>query len=454
MSHYVYEYLADTFILHIEHIKENYRRFTDDEITQLLQDYREYSLNLLNSQSLTIASSEESISSIATGTMSDLSSLKRTALYLDQIVVSDPVFEQSRLFSEVDVSLAKFIGKKEENLIDRVSLSRAAQKLIDLRPFVVGGYVKLYPLSYHQERQGNVPFLYSNVGFEDALPKNLLKYYNRRAKVRTVNAVDGKLMVMEHLENCRQIDIQFEGMRGGFGMGYTLTSGEFEALDEDVNFLLKQNIPTTLPELDVFDGWVKQSINRTARNHFDDLQKRILLAEQLNCIFCCEYEFENNLLRTNPKNDKIPSNTLKSTLEIDVPYLDSVSVEDLMSLRNSDGEAFQNFRLEHERIVRSARHETSPEKVRAIVEDGHHELLEVQVKQLTPKIKSYRRIMSIEGIIGVAGLAASIPTGGVSVYVTVLAALAGCKSYLEYASKLKSNPCYFMWKVKKLTKTQ
>ncbi|HIF9241232.1 TPA: hypothetical protein ACX6RC_003817 [Photobacterium damselae] len=135
-------------------------------------------------------------------------------------------------------------------------------------------------------------------------------------------------------------------------------------------------------------------------------------------------------------------------MQMDVPFLEQLSSAELMSIRNNDSEAFQSFRTELEKGLRGARHESDPSRVKAIIEDTHHELFEVQMRQIAPQVKHLKRTHFAEACIAVAGLGLSVVTGGASLIAIGIAGLNALKLHNDYKSKVTANPCHFLWNVK------
>ena len=119
-------------------------------------------------------------------------------------------------------------------------------------------------------------------------------------------------------------------------------------------------------------------------------------------------------MNINASESDIKLNALNCTLQMDVGFLDKVSSEDLMSIRNNDGLAFHSFRAELEKGFRAARNEPDPKRVRTIIEDTQHELFEVQMRQIAPKMKQLKKAYLTDVSIAVAGLGLSFLTGGIS----------------------------------------
>ena len=451
MGSYAYDYLNDSLLLDCTLVTRLYSGLSDTVLEQELIKYREYCLKVLP-EIRDVVKSQGVVSCLATDTLSHTSHLKQAALYLEEAVVADPVFELTDFRTQATEALTSFIGMASTPKVDRQKLTKAAVRLIELRPLVAGGYVKLYPVSFELEKGTEVPLLYSDVGFEDCLPPNILKHYKASADVRSVENDNGRMLVMRDLYPCRNISIHFQGMESGFAMGYLLNPTEFEPTDKENVFSLIQKKSSVPPSKADFDAWVYQSVNQTARNHYIDLSKRIALSEYLGCMFATEHPFESNLLNMNVDSTDIQANTLNCTLQMDVPFMEQVSSADLMSIRNTDGEAFQSFRAELEKGLREARYETDPNRVKAIIEDTQHELFEVQMRQIAPQVKHLKRTHFAEASIAVAGLGFSIVTGGASLIATGIAGLNALKSHQDYKSKVTANPSHFLWNVKQKAK--
>lgn len=452
MGSYAYDYLNDSLLLDSTLVTQQYSSISATALEKELRNYREYCLKVLPEVRNRVKVNSETVSCMATDTMSCVSSLKQAALYLEEVVVADPIFKLTDFRTSATESISSFMGMASTPKINRQELANAAIRLIELRPLVAGGYVKLYPVSFELEREAELPLIYSDVGFEDCLPINILEQYQSNAVVRSVQNDNGRMLVMRDLYPCRNISIHFQGMVGGFAMGYLLNPTEIVPTDEKDVYTLIQKKSSIPPSDSYFKDWVKQSVNQTARNHFIDLNKRVVLCDYLGCMFGTEHPFESNLLNMDLGTPDIQSNTLNCTMQMDVPFLNNVSSANLMSIRNNDGEAFQSFRAELEKGLREARHESDPMRIRAIIEDTQHELFEVQMRQIAPQMKHIQRTLLTEAAIASAGLGFSVLTAGTSLLASGLAIAHSYKSYNDYKSKVAANPCHFLWKVKQQAK--
>ncbi|WP_418139826.1 hypothetical protein AB9R84_06355 [Oceanimonas smirnovii] len=384
--------------------------------------------------------------------MSKISRLKQSSLYLEEAVVIDPIFKLTDFRSSYTENLNCFMGLASIPMVNRQELAEAAIRLIELRPLVAGGFVKIYPVTFELERGEGVSFIYSEVGFEDCLPKLVLDKYKLNSVVRSVRVEDGRMLVMRDLYPCRNISVHFQGMESGFVMGYMLNPTKVKPTDKKNVYRFIQEMKSTPPSYENFAAWVNQSVNQTARNHFNELRNRVALCNYFGCMFSTEHYFESELLNMNVGISDIKSNTLNCTMQMDVPFLENVSSSDLMSIRNNDGEAFNAFRAELEKGLRDARSEKDPERVRTIIENTQHELFEVQMSQIAPQVKNIKKMHLAEAAIATAGIGFSVATGGASLLATLISGISACKSWSDYRSKVLSNPCHFIWKVKQKAK--
>lgn len=452
MGSYAYDYLNDSLLLDGTLASRQYRGVSTNVLEKELRNYREYCLKVLPEIRSSVKVNNGTVSCLATDTMSHVSRLKQAALYLEEAVVVDPIFKLTDFRTASTEALTSFMGMTSTPRIDRHELAKAAMKLIELRPLVAGGYVKIYPVSFELEHEAEVPFIYSDVGFKDCLPQLILERYKSKAIVRTVKNNEGRMLVLKNLYPCRNIHIHFKGMQNGFAMGYMLNPTEFQSTDKKDVYTFIQKKTTAPPSKENFNAWVNQSINQTARNHFIELHKRIALCDSIGSMFGTEHQFESDLLNMDVGSRDIQSNTLNCTMQMDIPFLSKVSSADLMSIRNNDGEVFQSFRAELEKGLRSARHESDPAKIRAIIEDTQHELFEVQIRQITSQVKNIKRTYLADAVIAIAGIGFSITTSGASLIATGLSGLNVMKSHSDYKSKVTANPCHFLWKVKQQEK--
>lgn len=450
MSKLIFDFLSDSLLLDTTLINENYRSISNEKLLFEIRAYREYCIKNLGDLTLEINNSTNILSCLGSGGMSELSSLKRSALYVEQMVLPDPIFPFSESDDEFKDALFQYAGLPTRGVINKIKLANAASKLLSTRSMVAAGYIKYYPVSYHSEIL-QIPLGYSEVGFSDVLPSNILDIYRSKAIANSIEKSESGLIIRNDLEICRDIFVRFLGSEGRQGFGYNLMAQKTVSFDEKTRMAeFSMYVPDTPPSKAEFDEWVSESINRSAIHHYQELVKEISLSNKLGSVYSSMSKFNGQLLRSSlfEARKGIAENAIECVLKMELPYMDLISPEDLMSIRQNDGEEFQNFRTHIEDKFKELRHEANPEIVKTKIEDIEHELSEVQLRAISAKIKSVRKVALADVGVAVAGLAAGIATSGMSLLGTLAALMQGAKTYSEYQEKVKENPCYFLWSVK------
>ena len=174
----------------------------------------------------------------------------------------------------------------------------------------------------------------------------------------------------------------------------------------------------------------------------------LILSSRCNASYLTTSEFTHSLLGTCTSKNSIKKHASELVLNMELPFLPNISMSDLMSVRQNDGEAFQAFRRELESKFRELRTETDREKIELKIQNIIHELSEVQVSKIEQKIKGLRKSALAGTVVALGGLAGSVVTSGWSIAGTVIAAANGVRTYSEYREKIRENPAYFLWKVK------
>ena len=135
-------------------------------------------------------------------------------------------------------------------------------------------------------------------------------------------------------------------------------------------------------------------------------------------------------------------------LNFELPCLQGVDPETLMEVRKSEGEAFQAFRDDLESRLLPLKTGGDPEKLRLKVEAAYHEISEVRVRAIQRQITSlWKKALAEAGLLA-GSLVGAVSTGGLSLLTGALAAFQGYKTYSDYYQKVRSNPSFFLYRVK------
>lgn len=446
MGSIIYDYLNNSLLLDESLIADQFQGVSDDELRGALTRYRDFC----------IAHFEELIEEVApeagklrlfAGEIADGRLLKQGAFYLDTVIVTDPLFKLTRPDHQITSAWSKAFGVQHREGLDRDSVVQATKTLLSCRPMVANGYVRFFPTSLENEAPAELPIYASGDGFANALPPHLLALYKDAANVRSVVASEEGLLVQPSLALGRRIHVDFDGIESGTAFGYNLLEQEVVSWDrESGRARVAMRLPKTPPSRDVFDAWVSQSVNSSARTHFEMLHRDIRWSARFGSQYMTRSRFAASVLESTEavSSKSIASSTTNGWLNLDLTTFDNVSMERLMAAR-SDEEAFQRFRLQLERIFRELRLETDPEKRRQKTENALHELLDIQLTEVDSAIRRLKRKGVLTGVGAVASLAAATATSGASLIATMYAAYSGYKTFEEYRISAKESPAYFLW---------
>lgn len=452
MGSILYDFLADSLILNKNSIGNSYENETDARIEKELIEYRNFCIANIDKLGAEIATGTGALSVFTSASDTPIALLKQTALYMNQFVVSDPLYRYTDIETPMKRAISGQLGFNE-NRIDKNSIAKAASYLKSITPMVAGNFVKVFPTELIFTKPADIPLNLPINDNNNLLPPDIRDYFLKRAKVSNLERLkDGGWAIIPNgdLELGRAINIEFEGSMFDRGFLYYLT--EIEVLETDEasgRIKYRQTFPDTLPTAEEFTHWVTQSVNASAKHYFDRASKEVQLSAQLNSSFLTRNELTHDLVTRNfglPAT-KISDFTAQQMLNIELPFLQNINIENIMQVREGDSEVFTNFRVELEKHFRELRSIHDPIIMKQKVENIFHELNDVQVRKVQQKIKHINKQTFISTSIALGGLIGSIPTGGYSLGATLLAMVKGYKDYNEYIEKVKEQPAYFLWKI-------
>lgn len=454
MSHTIFDFLLNSLLSDVSLLQEQYNSISNAELTKELSDYRNYCIKNLPLIESEITSTGDLLRCFGSGQLSELSSLKRTALYVEQIVLPDPIFPLTYTVGEFGNILFEYAGLPNNRPINKAVLATAVTNMLSTRAMVAAGYIKYYPSSYHAEEHDIILSDFSCFGNKQEIPETILSIYRSKAMINNITHIQGRPIIHPNLNISRDILVRFAGLNGR-GAGYKLISSKSNHVDKE-NHRISTSIiiPETPPSKKEFDDWVQRCLISSATNHYQKLLSENSTATKLGSIFSTQSTFDGQILRssTSNMNKDIAENAIDCVLKMQLPYMEKISAEDLMAIRNNDGEEFKNFRVHFEGKLRELRTEVDPKVIKNKIIDIEHELSAVQVRAINSKVKTVRRTVLAEAGIASIGLVAGIATSGFSLLGSLAAVFQGMKTYSEYREKVKENPCYFLWKVQNKAK--
>ncbi len=449
MGSITYDFLNESFLFDPSLVEEGYASVGEKELEKELQKYRDYAISNLPALRNEINDPTQTMRIFGAKDYFSIEHLLQTAFYLDQVVLPDPLLPFSRTEPDVSKTMNEFLGMNKDYSVDRVGLSGAVKRMRQLTPMVAGDFIKFFPISYYLEPDDQIPVSFSPNAYSDILPMQVLGAYRERADVRSLKKDKEGWIVENDLQLGRGIAIHFKEDNDENWHIYNLFEQRIAKVDDETRIAhFEMTLPSELPDKDYFLAWVNQSINQAAIAHYEQLLKSLFLSSWLGVSLITSSPFTHSLLRTDTSKETVQSHTAEQVLNMDLPFIANASVNDIMSVRQSDGEAFELFRRELESKFRELRTIEDPELVRIGIENAVHELSEVQVEKIQQKIRELRKGVFSNAVIAAGGLAGSVVTSGASIAATAVAVANGYKSYSEYREKVRENPAYFLWKMK------
>lgn len=449
MGSIAYHFLTESILFDKSLQNENFRSIPESSLKMELEKYRQHVLSNIVELTQEIQNESSRLKLFGDQDYFSTPHLMQTALYLDQIILPDPIFALSKTTSEISSNMSKFLGMPKNDGIDRKALAIAASKMKTLTPMIACDYLKFFPVSYYAEPSEHIPLTFSSNGYSDALPPEILSIYRDKVEVRSLRKSDNGWIVEDSLNRGRGIAIQFAGDDTNHMHIYHLFENEVVKMDEDTRIVqFRMTLPDALPSTEQFEGWINQSTNQAARGHYAQLYKGLMLSSNFGASYLTSSDFTHSLLGSRNPTEDIESYTSDCVLNLELPFLKGISIDDLMSVRRDDGEAFELFRRELESRFRELRTETDPEILSRKIQNLFHELNEVQVTKINQKVKSMKKGALASSVIAVGGLAGSVVTSGWSIAATIVALANGFQTYSTFREKVKENPSYFLWKVK------
>lgn len=455
MSRIIFDFLLDSFLFNPESVSNNFSGFTDDNLKEELSRYRQHilsNLETINKEITQEASSLGAYFDTSSFIKPSIETLKQTALYYDRTTLDDPLFTFTQPESDTSNSMAKFAGFSPDSSIDRGKLSKAINFMIETQPMVGIDFLKYAPISLIHEPPQDIPLTYSETLYAERVPGELIGWFHKKVKVLPLRQKDNGMLFTtpgDTLEPCRRIVVQFSNHSPH--MIYHLTAMKATPHPDKPDILKTvQWIPEEAPDQQHFDVWVTQSINQTAGSIFNRIVSDMSFARDTGSMLITNSEFISELLSRHLCEERnIDEDLSRLSFSLDLPFIESISVEDLMRLKQNEGEAFYSFRLNLQRHLRDLRHEKDSGKLAKRMEDVRHELCEVQVREVENKIRKIKKELFGSFIVGTASLATVIPTTGLSLASFILAGYSAYKKGVEYYHDTKEHPAYFLWRIKK-----
>lgn len=457
MSRFVFDFLRNTELLDGIDVGAAVQGASEGRLATLLADYRVHCLEKAALELIQLQQTPEDLS-VQLGTESedlvDIELIKQLSLYVDAIILDDPVFR----FSATQSVLGQELSKRKTGTtgdIDRKRLVEALKYIDGLTPLVALGVVRFLPLSYFHEAPDVLPLEYSKEAFADRLPLEVLEFLRTRARVVGFEMVSTRGH-MRYLEGspprpAPSLMIEYPG-HSEKAHFYDWHVMEPLSFDEATGKLkVRINTDPGAPEQETFDHWVQQSLNRSAGDLFSGLVQDLYNAKLASSYYLTRSSVVADLLNlrrdgsaTGPEED-----VLNLLLQLELPVAREVSVSHLARVRSEEGDAHQQFRTALAQSLLQVRMTSDPIERKKKLDSVAYELQNVGVRNVALTLKRLRQTLLISGSIGVAGLCATISASEYSVLASLIAGLQIGKTWIEASNRLNAEPAFFLWKLRK-----
>lgn len=452
LSNFIYDFLTESYLFNERNIDTHFSKFSDAELEKELANYREFVLNNLEIINAEVVGDSGDLSVQTESFNAFLPSedlLKQLSLYMDKVIINDPLFELTRIENEQSKVANQYFGMENKG-IDREKLSKAINYMKIVTPMVAGQLVKFIPVSYIHEPPSKPLIYYSKNYFADALPKDLLEWFRQHAQVNPLHRIDNgfRFSRKEKLSTpCRNIIINFEGNTSP-GFIYSLFETEVVSYDKSTGKAsFRQWLPDDPPKQSNFDAWIFQSINRSADKFYRNLISELEASITFGCNYLTTSPFTSKLLDLKIGTEQnFETDIANLALNLEIPIIKECSIQALMKVRHNEI-VFNNFRTELTKHLKELRLIHDPADLKKELENVSHELTGVHINQINNKLSNIKRSAFGDFLILAASFATTIATNRLSLLGVIAAFAKGYKDYNKYLSEVKQNPCYFLWKL-------
>ena len=454
MSHINYDFLSES-LLFSSHLEDEFAYLSDEELQNEIKRYREYVLtNMTNI--LAEASEKDNLISITIESFSqrpDDNLLKQLALYVDQILISDPLFELTEEKSRSTEVMAQFYGMKTEG-VDRKRLADALRYMKQHTSLVVCDFVKFIPISFLHEAPKEVPIMYDKDNYKNALPQNVMNFLIEHIDVRNtyINPNGGLRVELEKpLEKGTGLYIHFPECSFNSGEIVQYQTSEIVEFNEKTGeALFRLSIPDSISN-EEFSIWLNQSVNKACKHLYEETYQEFFFASRMNTMYLTQSSLKANLISMDfETSNSIQSKIANMALKVNVPVFQNMDISRIIDIRNNYGESFAVFRSKlGERLLQISNIQDVNQLENELAAVTY-QINDRYVTEIKTEIKSLIRSIGIDAVIATGALITNNIMSGnnmISVVAGAIAAADGVKDSIKLVGDIRNRPGYFLWKM-------
>ncbi len=454
MSQKALEFLKNSFLFDPISRNNKYKMYSDDELYNELQKYREYILSNADEIRGEVRNDDnklnvciESCEKLPTEDM-----YKQLILYIDQVVIQDPIFDLAEPKSSFSEAMGKLLGLKAHEKVNKNELCDLIDYIVCIIPLIDAGFVVMAPLSRIHERT-EIPILYSPTAFSDEIPKNILDYYRSIAHVKNLEPTEKGLLVKddENLHLGTRILIEFTDEDCITGHLYQYMRTKIFDGGKSGTAKIGYRPADSISERE-FAIWVNQSVNQAANTCFDKIYKELIFSKTYGCMYLTQSNIVSKTLNMAIDRPSKEAELATMGLSLDLPITNQVLMKDLISIRSNYGDAFHNFRTELNSKLLSLDSCSDAESLRRQINAISYELNSIQVQEVEKEYRKISRTLKLDMVSMTGSLVASFATGGITAIGAACAFVKGIADLSKYFTDVHEHNGYFLWKLNKQAK--
>lgn len=452
MSKKCLKFLINSFLSDVNAINYEYSTYTENEICNELQKYRDYVLSNIDQIQGEILNNKNGLNACleSRGVLPSEDTYKQLVLYMDQVVIADPLFSETEnrsLSSDVAKSL---VGITQPEKVNKKDLCEAVSYIMSIHELIEYGFVVMLPLSFIHEGPTSIPLTHSNSAFSDVIPKSILDYLRSISMVyNTVPTGNGlQILFDKQLELGTSIFVDFKDVDQLSGSLFQLTDFKIISCNETTaEFIVK---PAEAIDNATFKAWVNQSINQAANKHFITIHKELLLSQKCGCMYLTNSNIVSKILSMVIEKPSIESELATMALSLELPVTTQIPMRDLLIIRNNYGDAFHNFRTQLNSKLNSLDACTDKHSLQQKINSISYEMNNTSVQEVEKEYRKITRTLKLDALALTGSLIASYTTGGLTPVGSVAVFFKGVSDVNKYFTDVNENNGFFMWKLNKL----
>lgn len=455
MSKKCLDFLFNSFLYQFDSCENQYSGYSDAEITHEIELYREYVLGHIDEIQDEVNKETEKLNVCIESDrgLPEEALYKQLVLYMDQVIIPDPLFCQSEQKSASTEAFGRLLGFPTNSGISRHEICKAIENIRELVPLIEAGFVVMMPMSLMHEAPKNLPIKYSPNAFSDVLPADILKAYRDSAHVSNMKKQGARFVVSDSDPLTLGTSILIDFARDPFASGYAyqFVESQIDEYDEESGEALMKFVLAKSISEPAFSAWVNQSINQAAKHHFESKYKEVIFSKQCGGMYLSRSDFTSRILKMMIERPSTEASLASLAMHMDLPVLSQLPLADLLSIRNNYGEAFHNFRNELNSKLINVDTFSDPAEIRRQLDRIAYELNNVQVKEVQKESRKILRTLGLDAVAFSGSLITSFATGGLTAVGAAGAFVKGVADVKKYCVEINENNGFFLWKLNKLS---